>query len=684
MWTGRESGPGEKGAETMASGHIGVIPSHFRRIFGGESVSGMDEAELLRRFAIRRDSAALEALVVRYGPMVFGVCQRVLGNKHDTDDAFQATFLVLAKRAGSIRDPARLGAWLHGVAHRIAVRARMDAARRKVREGPGAEEVAVATSSNDGSYDRSELRTTLDEEIRRLPEKFRAPVILCYLDGLTHDEAAMRLRCPVGTVRSRLSTGRAKLRERLARRGVAVPAGVFAAALTSEVASAAVPSILVDSTVRAAIAFAVSGAGTTAAGIVSGGAVSLAEGVTTTMMLTKIKIAGGLALLGLLTLGIGGAAAQRLGSGGPAGATAAASAGGGAVAADDDTIDDLVSKLRNEAKLADRERERLSRALSDSQKELERLREQLQSLGESRDARSGGPAPAGGPGAGVRKGARGAAGREGIGGMMGSGGAPGMMGGGGGLGAGPQGGGGFGPGFGARGGGLASGGPSGSGAMSGGRGSGGGLGMGPAMGGGMMSGSGMAAGAPMMGMMGGMMEGAMGGMSSGPLSLASVQNDELIVVHKPKSDKVAAYSTETGEWTAYGVPKETDVTPIVGNNIVALQEGGKNIGEAVAFVPKVGKWYPVELKAPAKDGLTPIVGNGVALYPVGRHIYAFSAQARGWDVLELEEGAAPTPVVWSNRATVEHNDHLYIFNLKTGKWTDFDTKTGNIVSPNSH
>ena len=189
----------------MASGSgVEDVGGPLRRLFGEGSASGMDEGELLRRFANGRDPVALEVLVAHHGPMVLGVCRRVLGDRHSAEDAFQATFLILAKKAGSIRDPGRLGPWLHGVAHRVAVRSRADLARRKARERSGAEDSARETApAEDRTFERAELRAALDEEVGRLPGKFRDPIVLCYLDGLTHDEAAARLRCPVGTIRSR-------------------------------------------------------------------------------------------------------------------------------------------------------------------------------------------------------------------------------------------------------------------------------------------------------------------------------------------------------------------------------------------------------------------------------------------------------------------------------------------------
>lgn len=158
----------------------------------------------------------------------------------------------------------------------------------------------MQTSVDDSGFDRLELRAALDEEVRRLPEKFRDPIVLCYLDGLTHDEAATRLHCPVGTVRSRLSTGRSRLRERLTRRGVTVPSGVIATVLTAEAASAAVMPALLISTVKAATAFAGGMAGATAAGMVSAEVASLAEGMSKIMVISKLKTVGALALAGLL------------------------------------------------------------------------------------------------------------------------------------------------------------------------------------------------------------------------------------------------------------------------------------------------------------------------------------------------------------------------------------------------
>ena len=154
---------------------------------------------MLERFVTSRDETAFEALVARFGPMVLGVCRRSLDNPQDVDDAFQATFLILVKKARSIRDGDRLGPWLYGVAYKVASRARAQSWHRLRRERSHAEEAAVVMPLES---ERNEWNALLDEELNRLPEKYRAPIVLCHLEGQTHDEAAARLRCPVGTVRS--------------------------------------------------------------------------------------------------------------------------------------------------------------------------------------------------------------------------------------------------------------------------------------------------------------------------------------------------------------------------------------------------------------------------------------------------------------------------------------------------
>src|SRR5262249_51919994 len=162
----------------------------------------------------------------RHGPMVHGICRRLLGDGPDAEDAFQATFLVLVRKADSLRGYGSLGGWLHGVAVRVARKARVAAARRAFHEAQG---TPMSARGDFAAVEWRDLRPVLDEELGRLPEKYRAPLVLCYLQGKTHEEAARALGCPNGTVYGRLARARARLRTRLLRRGVALSAAALAA-----------------------------------------------------------------------------------------------------------------------------------------------------------------------------------------------------------------------------------------------------------------------------------------------------------------------------------------------------------------------------------------------------------------------------------------------------------------------
>ena len=282
----------------MAGGQTGGVIGQVDRLLRLGTVAAMTPGQLLERFAADRDEASFTALVAIHGPMVLGVCRRALADPDDSDDAFQATFLVLARKAGSIRRPDLLGPWLHGVARRVAGRMRSLAARRKAVERPGAELVAM-TRDDDG--DRHELGAVLDEEIGRLPERFRRPLVLCYLEGRTQEEAARDLKWTAGTLRGRLAKAREILRSRLTRRGLAPSGGCLMGLSPTDVTPAAVPPPLAMATVRAAISFA---ARSTSAGPVSASAASVAEGVLKTMIVTPMKIAATalLAAAGLVAL----------------------------------------------------------------------------------------------------------------------------------------------------------------------------------------------------------------------------------------------------------------------------------------------------------------------------------------------------------------------------------------------
>jgi RNA polymerase sigma factor (sigma-70 family) len=264
----------------MPSGQLGTLVAYLRRVAAPRDAAAAPDGLLVERFAGSQDEAAFAALVQRHGPLVWGVCRRVLGRDSDAEDAFQATFLVLARKAGSIGRRASVRSWLYAVAYRVAVRARAAAARRRARERPVADPPAAAVAALDP--ERHEVRAILDEEVSRLPERQRLPVILCYLEGKTNDEAARELGCPRGTVATHLARARQRLRGRLARRGLALGAGAGAAALAQPEA----PAALLDSTARVATRFA----GTVAPGTTPTNATALAEGVLKAMLLSKLKI----------------------------------------------------------------------------------------------------------------------------------------------------------------------------------------------------------------------------------------------------------------------------------------------------------------------------------------------------------------------------------------------------------
>ena len=245
----------------MAGAQLGAALRQIQRLFSEGSSTGLSDTQLLAGFAARRDEAAFAALVARHGPMVLAVCRGILRDPHDAEDAFQATFLVLARKAGSAWAEGQLGGWLHKVAYRIAVRARADAARRRALERRAAEVEAVEYTRDSLEDD---LRPALHEEVARLPAKLRLPVVLCYLEGLTHAQAAVALRCGEATLRRRLAGARERLRLRLARRGFEPSAAALGGALAKE-AGAAVPPLCAEATVRAAIRVA---AGEAAAAVV--------------------------------------------------------------------------------------------------------------------------------------------------------------------------------------------------------------------------------------------------------------------------------------------------------------------------------------------------------------------------------------------------------------------------------
>lgn len=244
----------------------------------------MSDEALLGQFSERQDHSAFAELVQRHGPMVWGVCLRVLGHHQDAEEALQATFLVLARKAASVRQPALLAKWLFGVAHRTAINARKLRAVRQARER-GMEQLPETGIDPTGVW--SEIAPLIDEELSRLPDAYRAAIVLCDLEGQSQKEAAAQLGCPEGTLSSRLTRARELLRLRLTRRGITISTGTLALAFAQQSASASIPTALFQSTVQMVSVFSTTTAVT--AGIVSPQVAALTEGVIKTMFFAQIK-----------------------------------------------------------------------------------------------------------------------------------------------------------------------------------------------------------------------------------------------------------------------------------------------------------------------------------------------------------------------------------------------------------
>ncbi len=258
------------------------VIGRLRQSLRAGAITSAPDQELLERFVRRRDETAFEALLRRHGPMVWGVCQRLLAHRQDTEDAFQATFLVLARKAAAVARRELLANWLFGVARRSALKARAMRARRSQHEQVRSE-VPDVRATPETAWEGSAV---LDEELAKLPDKYRLPLLLCALEGMTHAEAARDLGWPTGTVAGRLSRGRNLLRDRLLRRGVGVPAAMLTTLLAQASASAAVPPPLITATVRNATALATAGA--SGAAVVSANVTTLVDGVLKRMFLARL------------------------------------------------------------------------------------------------------------------------------------------------------------------------------------------------------------------------------------------------------------------------------------------------------------------------------------------------------------------------------------------------------------
>jgi RNA polymerase sigma factor (sigma-70 family) len=277
---------------------MGKIVGHVVRALVVD-LPDLSDGELLSRYVADRDAEAFAALVRRHGPMVRGVCRRILRNDHDAEDAFQATFLVLVRKAKTIKPRAVVGNWLYGVAYHTAVRARAIAAKRRGREIDATQGPEPSVAADNREF--ADILPLLDRKLNALPDKYRAPIVLCDLEGRTRKEAAQQLGWPEGTVAGRLARGRAILARRLGKM-----IGVLSLALAAE-ASARVPLPLVEATLRAASMYAHMCAAGSAAAVISGPVAALTEGVVNAMIVAKLKTAAVvLALVVVVGAGTGG------------------------------------------------------------------------------------------------------------------------------------------------------------------------------------------------------------------------------------------------------------------------------------------------------------------------------------------------------------------------------------------
>jgi RNA polymerase sigma factor (sigma-70 family) len=272
----------------MASGQMETAFGQMGIAVAARTTEGQADRLLLDRFIKARDETAFAAVVERHGGMVLGICRRVLRNAHDAEDACQATFLVLARRAATVRKRDSLASWLHGVAFHVAKNLRRDLARRSAREAhePEAHETDLIADIT-----RREEQALIDEELARLPTRYRAALVLCYLEGRTRDEAAHELGWTVGKLRRRLERGRELLSKRLTRRGLTLSAALFATALTEASVSAVAPPAVVVATVKGGLLYAAGKAGAVAG--IPLRVVALAEAMLKTLFVAHVKVATG-------------------------------------------------------------------------------------------------------------------------------------------------------------------------------------------------------------------------------------------------------------------------------------------------------------------------------------------------------------------------------------------------------
>ncbi len=285
----------------MTPTSMATLVRYVKKIANRSEVTSVSDAALLERFAHQGDQAAFELLVWRHQRLVLSVCRRVLGDGPDVEDAFQATFLALSRKASTVSRGDAVAAWLHTVALRIALRARKSAHRKRSTNINLEAHVSSADPYQEAA--RRDLAAVLDEEINRLPRKYRVPVLLCYLEGKTYAEAGRQLGVPIGTLAGQLKRARDLLQRRLQRRGIGAFGALLAAVLCEDATTTAAPAALVNTTVKTAAPLLLGKS--TATGTVSANVAELAEGALQSLSVAKLRIGLTAVLAGLLVTGLG-------------------------------------------------------------------------------------------------------------------------------------------------------------------------------------------------------------------------------------------------------------------------------------------------------------------------------------------------------------------------------------------
>jgi RNA polymerase sigma factor (sigma-70 family) len=291
----------------MPAATLGRVIQHLRKAVVGHDGTGPTDGQLLECYLAGRDEGAFEGLLRRHGPMVLSVCRRILGNAADAEDAFQATFLVLVRKASSISPREMIGNWLYGVAYRTSMKAKVMNAKRRTKERRAKDLPRTAVSEEEVWQ---ELQPLLDQELNRLPDKYRVPVVLCELEGRPRQEVARQLGWPPGTLSCRLARAKALLAKRLARHHLALVGGALGVMLSRSAAASALPVPLFQSTIKAATRVAASQVA--ASGVISTEVAALTEGVLKTMLLSKLLNHASFAMTALLVVGAAGLGVSHL------------------------------------------------------------------------------------------------------------------------------------------------------------------------------------------------------------------------------------------------------------------------------------------------------------------------------------------------------------------------------------